>query len=146
MKSFEYAAPKTLKEATALLSDTWGKTEILAGGTDLVTSLKQHITTPGRVVSLSFSGELNVIDISKIAGLRDRALIATMIFSFARVSAVVHMRVGDYFQNGKRWWIQSVVWDQERPGNPIPAELLTTGKTGIRPNSSWETGLSFLGK
>jgi xanthine dehydrogenase YagS FAD-binding subunit len=52
MKSFEYAAPKTLKEAAALLSDTWGKTEILAGGTDLVTSLKQHITTPARVVSL----------------------------------------------------------------------------------------------
>ena len=29
-----------------------------------------------------------------------------------------------YF-DGKRWWILSVVWDQERPGNPIPAELLS---------------------
>jgi CO/xanthine dehydrogenase FAD-binding subunit len=38
MKSFEYAAPKTLKEATALLGARWGDTEILAGGTDLVTS------------------------------------------------------------------------------------------------------------
>jgi len=28
-----------------------------------------------------------------------------------------------YF-DGKRWWILSVVWDEERPGNPIPAELL----------------------
>ena len=53
MKSFEYAAPATLKEATALLSDKWGDTEILAGGTDLVTSLKQHLTTPSRVVSAS---------------------------------------------------------------------------------------------
>jgi xanthine dehydrogenase YagS FAD-binding subunit len=52
MKSFEYAAPTTLKEAAALLSDKWGETEILAGGTDLVTSLKQHISTPSRVVSL----------------------------------------------------------------------------------------------
>src|SRR5436309_314560 len=50
MKSFEYAAPTTLKEATALLSDQWGETEILAGGTDLVTSLKQHLTAPSRVV------------------------------------------------------------------------------------------------
>lgn len=27
-----------------------------------------------------------------------------------------------YF-DGKRWWILSMVWDEERPGNPIPAEL-----------------------
>jgi len=61
MKSFEYAAPGTLKEATALLGDKWGETEILAGGTDLVTSLKQHLTTPGRVVSLRNIAELKGI-------------------------------------------------------------------------------------
>ena len=61
MKSFEYAAPSTLKEATALLSDKWGETEILAGGTDLVTSLKQHITTPSRIVSLRNISELKGI-------------------------------------------------------------------------------------
>jgi len=61
MKSFEYAAPKSLKEAVALLSDTWGKTEVLAGGTDLVTSLKQRITRPGRVVSLRNIKELRGI-------------------------------------------------------------------------------------
>ena len=27
-----------------------------------------------------------------------------------------------YF-DGKRWWILSMVWDEERPGNPIPGEL-----------------------
>ena len=52
MKSFEYAAPKSVTEATALLSDKWGETEILAGGTDLLTSMKQQITAPKRVVSL----------------------------------------------------------------------------------------------
>jgi xanthine dehydrogenase YagS FAD-binding subunit len=52
MKPFEYAAPKTVKEATALLSSKWGETEVLAGGTDLITSLKQEITSPKRVVSL----------------------------------------------------------------------------------------------
>ena len=65
MKSFEYAAPKTLKEAAALLSDKWGETEILAGGTDLVTSLKQHITEPKRVVSLRNISEIKGIEIEK---------------------------------------------------------------------------------
>ena len=61
MKSFEYAAPKTVKEATALLGDSWGESEILAGGTDLVTSLKQHITAPKKVVSLRNISDLQGI-------------------------------------------------------------------------------------
>jgi xanthine dehydrogenase YagS FAD-binding subunit len=65
VKSFEYAAPKTLKEATALLSDKWGETEILAGGTDLVTSLKQQVTAPKRVVSLKNIPELRGIQTEK---------------------------------------------------------------------------------
>ncbi len=58
MKSFEYAAPKTLKEATALLGTRWGDTEILAGGTDLVTCLKQQLVAPRRVVSLKHVKDL----------------------------------------------------------------------------------------
>lgn len=49
---------------------------------------------------------LENIDISLVMGLRDRALIATMVYSFARVGAVVGMRVGDYYRNGKRWWLR----------------------------------------
>jgi integrase len=40
------------------------------------------------------------------AALRDRALIGVMVFSFARVSAVVGMDVKDYSQQGKRWWLR----------------------------------------
>jgi site-specific recombinase XerC len=40
---------------------------------------------------------LDSIDVSTVVGLRDRALIALMAYSFARVSAVVAMRVEDYF-------------------------------------------------
>jgi integrase len=39
-------------------------------------------------------------------GLRDRALIGVMIFSFARVSAATGMSVEDYYQDGKRWWFR----------------------------------------
>jgi integrase len=38
--------------------------------------------------------------------LRDRALLAVMVYSFARVSAVVGMNVDDYYQQGKRWWVR----------------------------------------
>ena len=40
-----------------------------------------------------------------LLGLRDRALIGLMIYSFARVSAVVHMKVSDYRQDGKRFQV-----------------------------------------
>ncbi|MFN7964911.1 MAG: tyrosine-type recombinase/integrase [Acidobacteriota bacterium] len=49
---------------------------------------------------------LDAIDITKIGGLRDRALIGVMIFSFARVSAVIQMNVSDYYPAGKKWWIR----------------------------------------
>jgi len=65
MKSFEYAAPQNLKDATGLLDETWGKTEILAGGTDLITSLKQQVTAPARVVSLKNIAELKGISADK---------------------------------------------------------------------------------
>jgi hypothetical protein len=29
----------------------------------------------------------------------------------------------ELFYDGKRWWIASVSWDEERPDNPIPKEL-----------------------
>jgi integrase/recombinase XerD len=49
---------------------------------------------------------LDSIKLDSIVGLRDRAVIGLMCFTFARVSAAVHMRVEDYYQNGKRWWIR----------------------------------------
>lgn len=52
MHPFEYAAPATLEEALQLLGNTWGETEIYAGGTDLLTCMKQGLTAPRRIVSL----------------------------------------------------------------------------------------------
>lgn len=49
---------------------------------------------------------LDSIDTAKLSGLRDRALIAVMVFSFARVSAAVSLKVDDYYQDGKRWWFR----------------------------------------
>jgi len=41
-----------------------------------------------------------------LVGLRDRALMAVMTYSFARIGAVVAMRVEDYYPGGKRWWVR----------------------------------------
>ena len=49
---------------------------------------------------------LDSIDLTRPSGLRDRALLATMVYSFARVGAVVGMNVEDYYRQGKRWWLR----------------------------------------
>ncbi len=49
---------------------------------------------------------LNSIPTDTVTGLRDRALIGVMIYSFARVSAALSMRVEDYYPAGKRWWLR----------------------------------------
>lgn len=49
---------------------------------------------------------LDSIDISQVIGLRDRALIATMFYSFGRVGAVTGMNAQDYYHNGKRSYLR----------------------------------------
>lgn len=49
---------------------------------------------------------LAAIDTSTLTGLRDRALIGTMIYTFARVGAVLQMKVEDYYTQGRRGWMR----------------------------------------
>jgi integrase/recombinase XerD len=49
---------------------------------------------------------IDSIDVSTLVGLRDRALIGVMTYAFARIGAVVAMRVDDYYPEGKRWWLR----------------------------------------
>jgi integrase/recombinase XerD len=69
----------------------------------------KHIVKRGKTPVLSAEEArqlLDAIDITSIGGLRDRALISVMVFSFARVSAVVGMNTDDYFPQGKRYWFR----------------------------------------
>ena len=45
---------------------------------------------------------LESIDVSTVVGLRDRALIAIMIYTFGRVGAVIKMRVEDFYTQGRQ--------------------------------------------
>ena len=51
-------------------------------------------------------GLLEGIGGTRPADLRDRALIGLMVYSFARVGAVLGMDRADYYQQGKRWWVR----------------------------------------
>ncbi|MBI1357349.1 MAG: molybdopterin dehydrogenase [Acidobacteria bacterium] len=58
MQNFEYIAPTTVQNAVAALSSQWGVTELLMGGTDTMSLLKERLATPTRVVSLRHINEL----------------------------------------------------------------------------------------
>jgi len=49
---------------------------------------------------------LDSIDTDTIVGLRDRALMGVLVFSFARIGAALSMKVEDYYPQGKRWWLR----------------------------------------
>src|SRR5450759_4867741 len=56
-----------------------------------------------RTVKLKGGGKQEV---PCMAGLRDRALISLMVFTFARVGAATAMKVEDYFIQGRRGWVR----------------------------------------
>ncbi len=49
---------------------------------------------------------LDAIDVSTPAGLRDRALIGLMVYSFARIGAALGMRVEDVYVQNRRLWVR----------------------------------------
>ena len=49
---------------------------------------------------------LDAIETDTLLGLRDRALIALMVYTFARVGAALRMRVEDYYVQGRRGWVR----------------------------------------
>jgi integrase/recombinase XerC len=49
---------------------------------------------------------LDAIDVTTPAGLRDRALIGLMVYSFARIGAALAMRVEDVFVQNRRLWVR----------------------------------------
>jgi len=56
MRAFEYTSPTTRQQAVELLS---GEAAVLAGGTDLLSLMKDDVVTPKRVVNIKDIRELN---------------------------------------------------------------------------------------
>ena len=49
---------------------------------------------------------IDSIDVASLPGLRDRALIGLMVYTFARVGAATSMKVEDFFVQGRRGWVR----------------------------------------
>ena len=61
MDNFSYSRPATLREATAQLGKERGRIALLAGGTDLLGELKDHLAAPERLVNIRHLKELQGI-------------------------------------------------------------------------------------
>lgn len=87
VKNFEYAAPASLAEATKLLAGATGTARILAGGTDLIVQLREHLKEADLVVDVKKIPELMELKLSA-QGLRLGAAVPCyVLYDNADVSA-----------------------------------------------------------
>ena len=69
----------------------------------------KHVVRKGKtpVLSVDEARELLAgIDVTSLVGLRDRALVALMVYTFARIGAAIKMRVEDVYIQGRRTWVR----------------------------------------
>ncbi|MGH7096503.1 MAG: tyrosine-type recombinase/integrase [Stellaceae bacterium] len=69
----------------------------------------RYVVTKGKTPVLAADEAralLDAIPTGSLIGLRDRALIGVMVYSFARVNAVIGMKIKDYFTQGRRGWVR----------------------------------------
>ena len=119
-KEFEKPTVKQHLAAIRMLFDWLVTGQVVATNPAHSVRGPKHVVKTGKTTVLT--GEqarelLDSIDVSTLVGLRDRALIAVMTFAFARIGAVVAMRVEDYFPKGKRWWVRLHEKGGKRPRN-----------------------------
>jgi len=69
----------------------------------------RHVVTSGQTPVLDPAEAralLDSVDTSTVIGLRDRALIGLMVYSFARIGAALGMSVEDVFTQNRRLWVR----------------------------------------
>lgn len=86
MRPFEYVSPKTQAQAFGLLGSSWGDTEVIAGGSDLLALMKEDVVRPKRLVNIKAIGELHGIQRLKDGSWRIGAL--TTLGDLAELPAV----------------------------------------------------------
>ena len=108
-RGFEKPTVKQHLAAVRMLFDWLAAGGVLAANPAAPVRGPKHVVKRGRTPVLTADEArllLDSIDVSTVVGLRDRALIALMTYTFARISASVAMRVEDYYPEGKRWWVR----------------------------------------
>lgn len=77
MRFFEYCEPATLDEAVALLRPRSGQASLIAGGTDLMVQMKEHIRQPDRVINIKKIPGMDDFSYDERTGLTLGALVTT---------------------------------------------------------------------
>jgi site-specific recombinase XerC len=88
---------------------TWLVSQIVPANPAAPVKGPTHVVKRGKTPVLSVEDARTLLDsisLDSLQGLRDRALIGVMLFSFARVSAVLGMKVSDFYENGRRRWFR----------------------------------------
>jgi xanthine dehydrogenase YagS FAD-binding subunit len=85
MERFEYASPTSRKEVVGLLGTDWQQAQLLAGGVDIISLMKDYVEKPKRVVSLqqvadlhgikSSGGELRIGSMTSLRELMENATV-----------------------------------------------------------------------
>ncbi|WP_103028691.1 tyrosine-type recombinase/integrase [Salinibacter altiplanensis] len=107
-------APATIKQNLAALRRLF---DFLVTGQVLSSNPAEPVRSPslqtdgGKTPALTAEEARELLDSvveekKELPQLRDRAIISVMTYTFARVSAVCGLGVGDYFQAGRRWKIR----------------------------------------
>jgi site-specific recombinase XerD len=76
------------------------------GKTPILTAEEAHALLKSIPTTKKTANDLEEANQPDLLRLRDRALIGIMVYSFARIGAVIQMKVGDYFVQGRRRWIR----------------------------------------
>jgi site-specific recombinase XerD len=76
------------------------------GKTPVLTAEEAHALLESIPIAKKPANDSEAADQPDLLGLRDRALIGIMVYSFARIGAVIQMKVGDYFVQGRRRWVR----------------------------------------
>ena len=107
MSNFDYAAPTSLAQATALLEGAHGTARVLAGGTDLIVQLREHLRDADLVVDIKKIPELMELSYSSQLGLRLGASVPCYrIYEHAEI-AVAYPALADAARIVGGWQIQS---------------------------------------
>src|SRR6201987_3721876 len=106
------AAPSTVKQhmaAIRMLFSWLTEKGVLAMNPAREVKTERFSRTEGKTPAF-VEGEvqklLEVIETSTHTGLRDRALLGTLAYTFARIGAVVNLKVEDYYPSGKRFLLR----------------------------------------
>src|ERR1700730_8845786 len=70
MKDIDYAAPRTLAEAVALLGEKGDRARVLAGGTDIIVQVREHRRDLDLLVDVKHIAEVNELAYDPKKGLR----------------------------------------------------------------------------